>query len=220
MPHMTNDERREQLIDAATKVIREEGLAKATTRRIADAAGAPLGSLHYCFRGKEDLLAEVTRRLGSGGHELAERRVTPGMGVAAAAALALESFAEFLAQPEEKTLSEYEIYIWANMHDEYQEMPAEVYRGWASRIQAILKSAERDDEPARDTYAIARLVLALVDGYNLQGQLLGEDALMAYSKQIGGVISRAIANGEFDVKAKSAATARSSRARKKVSNSR
>lgn len=217
MPHMTNDDRREQLIEAASKVIREEGLAKATTRRIADAAGAPLGSLHYCFRGKEDLLAAVTRRLGSGGHVLSEHRVIPGMGLAEGAAAILETFAEWLTEPEAKTLSEYEIYIWANLHDDYRDMPAEVYQGWIDRIQKMLASAERDDEPPRDTVAIARLVLALIDGYNLQGQLLGDDAMLAYSKQVSRVIGQAIENGEFDLPLGEPAAGRPRRGRKKSS---
>jgi AcrR family transcriptional regulator len=50
------DDRRQQIIAAAIDVIAEEGLAKATTRRIAERAKAPLSALHYCFKNKNELV--------------------------------------------------------------------------------------------------------------------------------------------------------------------
>ena len=50
---------------AAIEVIASEGLARATTRRIAEAADAPLGSLHYCFRSKDELIESVLARAAS-----------------------------------------------------------------------------------------------------------------------------------------------------------
>ncbi len=51
--------RRNELIAAAARLIAREGVAAATTRRIAAEAGIPLGKLHYWFAGKDDLLAAV-----------------------------------------------------------------------------------------------------------------------------------------------------------------
>ena len=62
MAYLSADERRESIIDAAVDVIASEGLARMTTRRIAERAGAPLGALHYCFRNKEELLDLVFNR--------------------------------------------------------------------------------------------------------------------------------------------------------------
>lgn len=54
-----DDGRRDDLIAAATRVIARDGVAGATTRRIATEAGVPLGTVHYWFAGKDDLLAAV-----------------------------------------------------------------------------------------------------------------------------------------------------------------
>ena len=62
MAYLSADDRRESILDAAVDVIASEGLAKMTTRRIAERAGAPLGALHYCFRNKEELLDLVFNR--------------------------------------------------------------------------------------------------------------------------------------------------------------
>lgn len=59
MAYLSAEERRRTIIDAAIEVIAQEGLARATTRRIAERANAPLGALHYCFRNKEELIQVV-----------------------------------------------------------------------------------------------------------------------------------------------------------------
>lgn len=62
MAHVPSDERRRQIIDAAIDVIATEGLARMTTRRIAEQAGAPLASLHYCFRNKTEIIEQIAER--------------------------------------------------------------------------------------------------------------------------------------------------------------
>jgi AcrR family transcriptional regulator len=46
---------RNQLIAAAIEVVTRDGLAAATTRRISEQAGLPLGTFHYWFSNKEEL---------------------------------------------------------------------------------------------------------------------------------------------------------------------
>lgn len=59
MAYLPAEERRQRIVEAAIEVIATEGLARATTRRIAERADAPLGALHYCFRNKEELMQVV-----------------------------------------------------------------------------------------------------------------------------------------------------------------
>jgi AcrR family transcriptional regulator len=59
MTRLSADARREQLVEAAIRVMVRDGVAKATTRAIAAEAGVPLGVFHYCFRSKEELLQGV-----------------------------------------------------------------------------------------------------------------------------------------------------------------
>jgi AcrR family transcriptional regulator len=55
----SSDGRRTELIDAARRVLARDGVAAATTRKIADEAGLPLGTVHYWFAGKDDLMEAV-----------------------------------------------------------------------------------------------------------------------------------------------------------------
>lgn len=58
-PRTTPDE----LVGAAMAVISREGVGAATTRKIAEEAGVPLGTVHYWFKDKSELLEEVVREM-------------------------------------------------------------------------------------------------------------------------------------------------------------
>jgi AcrR family transcriptional regulator len=80
--YLSYEERRSSLIDAAVEVIVSEGLAKTTTRRVAEQAGAAIGTLHYCFRNKEELMEAVVER-GTSTFGSAFEDIEPAEGVEA-----------------------------------------------------------------------------------------------------------------------------------------
>jgi TetR/AcrR family transcriptional regulator len=59
-----NSEVRGELIDAAAEIIRDEGYAAVTARRLADKVGLKRQIVHYYFGTIEDLLIAVIRRDG------------------------------------------------------------------------------------------------------------------------------------------------------------
>jgi AcrR family transcriptional regulator len=60
---MAAKERREELIEAAIRVMVRDGVAKATTRAIVAEADMSLGVFHYCFTSREEMLNEVATRI-------------------------------------------------------------------------------------------------------------------------------------------------------------
>jgi DNA-binding transcriptional regulator YbjK len=68
--------RRQTIIDAATRVIAEAGLAGLTHRRVAEVAGVPVGSTTYYFKDLDELreaaLADAARLSIEGLHEWAD----------------------------------------------------------------------------------------------------------------------------------------------------
>ncbi|WP_416985992.1 TetR/AcrR family transcriptional regulator [Streptomyces sp. T028] len=61
MTRLSVAERRNLLLDAASRVIARDGLAEASTRAITDEAGMPRGMFHYCFTSKDELLEQLIR---------------------------------------------------------------------------------------------------------------------------------------------------------------
>src|SRR5689334_22267478 len=63
------------LLEAATRVFVKEGYAKATTNRIATAAGVSVGSLYQYFPSKDAIAVELLRRYREGLIELIGARL-------------------------------------------------------------------------------------------------------------------------------------------------
>lgn len=61
VPHVPHEVRRAQLVAAAVSVMRTHGVHAATSRRIAEVAGAPLASIHYTFGSTDALVVEAYR---------------------------------------------------------------------------------------------------------------------------------------------------------------
>lgn len=76
MPRMAVNDRREELVEAAIRVMARDGVAKATTRAIVAEAGMTLGVFHYCFDSREELLKRVTATITQRTIEAARRVFT------------------------------------------------------------------------------------------------------------------------------------------------
>jgi AcrR family transcriptional regulator len=56
---MSAEARRKLLLEAALEVMKERGVAAASTRAICERAGMPHGAFHYCFGSKKELFAAL-----------------------------------------------------------------------------------------------------------------------------------------------------------------
>ncbi|BCI55920.1 hypothetical protein NIIDNTM18_51980 [Mycolicibacterium litorale] len=182
---------------AATRVIREHGVSKATTRRIADEAGAPLASLHYCFRGKDELYEMVMETLGVEGRSRLAESVTAGMGVSAAAGAILRETAAWALQTFEDRLTDYEVAIWAIRSTEFAQIPKKTYRTWIKHLGGLCRDARRDDEPEYDYDALGRMLLVLIDGFIIQHQMLQTRHTSKQAEVSIATIQAAITSGVF-----------------------
>ncbi|MGY1944220.1 TetR/AcrR family transcriptional regulator [Nocardia asiatica] len=80
---------REDLLAGARKVIIERGIAKATARDIASAAGVSLAAIGYHFGSKDQLITEaLSDSLGTAIGDSMEAKIREGSGVAPLAAFA------------------------------------------------------------------------------------------------------------------------------------
>jgi len=195
---MTTEDRRKQLVAAAARVIRKHGLAKATTRRIADEAGAPLASLHYCFRGKDELYEMVMEDLGAQGRALLTDSVAVGMGVSAAAEAILRASAAWTLKTFEDRLTDYEVLIWAIRSGEYAQIPKNTYGVWIKHLGGLCREARSGDEPIYDYESLGQMLLALIDGFIIQHQLLQSRKTSKQTELSIATIQAAIAAGVFD----------------------
>jgi AcrR family transcriptional regulator len=166
MPYLPAVERRAQVVAAATRVIARVGLDHATTRLIAAEADAPLGSLHYLFKDKSELVAAVYEHWHTTtlGHLIA--RDLDGVGLEACIrALVLDLFGEVLSD-EASMQVPYELLLWATREPGGKDFAARIYRDFCAFYADSLRRAE--PALAADVAdVVARFIAHTTDGVML-----------------------------------------------------
>ncbi len=158
----------DELVAAAIRVIGRHGVAAATTRRIADEAGVPLGTVHYWFSDKEQLLAEVVRVVVDQ-LERASAVASPADTPASPADLREALGAAFASIADDDAgvqLGYYELTALALRTPRLRELARHQYRSYRELAARALAPALDGVEPDRAA-AIAELVMVTFDGLTL-----------------------------------------------------
>lgn len=165
MAYVSADTRRVQLIEAAVQVIAREGADGATTRKIADAAKAPLASLHYCFQNKENLLLAVFAQLSEEipvDVDLPEgERATLGQIIEQCLTRAMQ----WCVDNPVRIRAMIEVTLWAERYD--PELSVSFYDTFLKSAEVALRQADvaLSDE---ELHSVVRVAMSLVDGLSLQ----------------------------------------------------
>ncbi|APU16437.1 MULTISPECIES: TetR/AcrR family transcriptional regulator [Actinoalloteichus] len=151
--------RRDRIIEAALDVIAERGVAGTTHRRIAAAAGVPLGSMSYYFTGMDEVLFEaftqLTRSMSRRYRRLlVEARTREQAGAAVVEIIAGTAY----GTPREQRLT-LELYAYTSRRPQL----IEVMRDWMAASRASLSThfSERT----------ARALDALVEGLTIHDSM-------------------------------------------------
>lgn len=156
---------RAALVQATLEVVEQDGIVAATTRRIAERAGLPLGAVHYWFADKDDLLravvdvllTEVRDDLGSGPEQesVADRLA--------------RVFANYAAMAPGRQLALFEVTAHAIRTDGLRELAVGQYAAYRSAARDGLAPwrEQVDRDLPGGTEALAALLVAVVDGLTL-----------------------------------------------------
>ena len=167
---MSAQARREQFVEAAIKVMSREGLDRATTRRIAEEAGAPHGAFHYAFRDKNELLTEVVAAVTRQIENILREAVDPARGLAAAIEDGLRAFWRHAVSDDGLQLMQYELMIFSRRTAGYEWLAEWQYARYTSAALDVLqRGAEHEAVPPRiDLADLARFLVSAVDGLVIQ----------------------------------------------------
>jgi AcrR family transcriptional regulator len=171
MAHVSADARREQLIEAAVRVIAREGADGATTRKIADEAKAPLASLHYCFQNKENLLLAVFAQLSDEMPVEADLPQDEKPSLGQVAEQLLTRAMQWSVENPVRTRAMIEIVLWAERYD--PELSAGFYEAFGKKAEDVLRRADMtlSDE---ELHSVVRVSMSMVDGLSLQMLTTGD----------------------------------------------
>ena len=167
-----DDGRRAQLIAAATRVVARDGVAAATTRRIAQEAGVPHGLVHYWFSGKDELLEEVVQGMLRQLEAVTSAPATQPSGRTAAEDVIdrfRSAFAVVEGDDRGRQIALFELTTWSLRSAEHREVARTQYAAYRATAASVTSSwlAEHDVELPGSPDVLAQFVAALFDGVNL-----------------------------------------------------
>ncbi|WP_147251791.1 TetR/AcrR family transcriptional regulator [Blastococcus sp. TF02-8] len=166
MARWTVGERREALVEAALRVMARDGLAAGTTRAVVAEAGMSLASFHYAFVSRDELLAELVRRVVGRELTAATAGMDPAAGLAGCLRAAAGGYLEHLgADPGAEQLM-LELTLHAVREPALRAVAREQYRAYTDAAAALLEQAAELTGSSwnRPVGELARLLVTLVDG--------------------------------------------------------
>ncbi|WP_063043862.1 TetR/AcrR family transcriptional regulator [Nocardia pseudovaccinii] len=163
MPRVPAKERRRQFIDATVRVIAEHGVKAATTRRIAEAADAPLASLHYCFHTKEELFLAVFEEMADAIVQNVLNSEASTKSLADSAPEHLREAVDWMTENRNFGRAQNELANWATRHD--PAMAAQAYDlSFEAARRSFLRAADADRYSAAAVDSAVQLSILLLDG--------------------------------------------------------
>lgn len=155
----------EELVAAALRVIGREGVAAATTRKIAEEAGVPLGTVHYWFADKNELLEDVVRTIVERLEKAVAVGERPGGGTTIEDLRAglRAAWAEVSGDAPGTQLGYYELTALALRNPSMRELARHQYRSYREMAARSLAPMLEGVEPQRAA-TIAQFVAVTFDG--------------------------------------------------------
>lgn len=184
-PRHSPDVRRAMVLDAAVRVIADEGLLAATMRRIADASQISLGTLTHHFESVDQLLAEALERASIRFTDVLTKEHQKGT-----ALQRLTSLVDAVIPDDVETIRQWHLWIafWSRaIHDpKLARTHARRYRAWTATVSGLIKAGVDDGSFFKDlnTTETTQHLVALIDGVCLGVAVHGSDMAVARGKNI------------------------------------
>jgi AcrR family transcriptional regulator len=169
MPRKSAKDRREELIEAAVRVLIRDGVTSATTRAIAAEAGVALATLHYCFDSREELLEEAGRRITARAVAAVREAFTDEKNLRDSVAGLLQTFWQGVECAPGKELAGYELRQYALRQEGAHELAVHQVSHYLGAHEEFLRMVADSAgiEWAVPVDILARYIHASLDGLSL-----------------------------------------------------
>lgn len=194
----TTAQRRSEILHAAIRVLARDGIAQASTRKIAAAAGVNQAMLGYYFGSKDELLKVVLQEMMRLTGEIARAAIPARGSPREALTEGMTAFWEQVEQAPELQVMQYELTLYALRNPAAAWLAKQQYAGYADVVTELV----------RETYAaagqicaiapeeLARFLVGGLDGLILQ--FVSDRDTIRARRDLANLIAAAIALAEGD----------------------
>lgn len=169
MPRMSSTDRRLAIVEAALRVISENGMAAATTRAIVAEARMPLASFHYAFASRDEMMEELIAYVVENQTVAAFATIRFGTDIRTTLRDGLQAFFETLVTDEEHERVLFELMLFAMRTPGLQTLPQRQWSKFYESATELLHAAavNADIIWSRPLDDVARVLVAYTDGLTL-----------------------------------------------------
>ena len=168
MGWVTAVDKRELILNAAQDCLRDRGLKGLNIRDVAKTAGVSLGSVHYYFSSKEEILVEIFRQFVLRVSE-ATLSATPDANPREVLIHLLDGYFEELSRDPATCQGFIDLWDFVPRNEDLLQLIENYYRSSAEFLTELIKEGKRQgifrvDSPS----AAAVQILAIIDGIKVQ----------------------------------------------------
>lgn len=170
-------ERREQILRSSWEVLSQVGFEKITTRRIAEAAGINIATLHYHFGSKEAVLTETLRYAQKWTDQYMRESIAGSRTAEEALTRAFEHIWKLMVQG--RGVLRFDLVVRGFRDPEAKKEAMNVYGTYRRFVQEIIEKHVSEGgvlPPNLTAQTMADYTITLVDGVILHHRLSGDDA--------------------------------------------
>jgi AcrR family transcriptional regulator len=169
MARVSADVRRQELVEAAIRVMARDGVAKATTRAIVAEADMHLGFFHYCFRSKEELLLQVIDTINERNVRAVLDVLSPRKGLAETLRTSVRAYWELVEKNPGEHQVTYELTQFALRRPGLEDVARKQYDGYVTAATRFLEAVaeELKVEWTVPLPVLARMTQVVLDGATL-----------------------------------------------------
>lgn len=185
---------RQKLIDGAIHVLSKEGVSGATTRKIAEAAGVRLATLHYHFKNKDDLLFSVLVEITLFLEKFLDDEVKPSNNIHDCINELITTIWKLIRETRQLQIVQIEMTMYAARNSTTTWIAKRQYEGYVKQYQRILENSNNDSLTHDNIRDLAQFLLSGIDG------ILVQDLAASNDKRSKQLLQRLIEAGQFTAK--------------------
>ena len=176
-------DKRELILNAAQDCLRDRGLKGLNIRDVAKAAGVSLGSVHYYFSSKEEILVEIFRQFV---HRVSEATLsgTPDSNPRQVLIDLLNGYFAELSKHPSTCQGFIDLWDFVPHNEDLRRLMENYYRSSEEFLTELIKEGKRQglfqvDSPT----AAAGQIIAIIDGIKVQLHLFGDETDLTRMKR-------------------------------------